>query len=164
MDFDPLPLATAFGLFIALIGMWRSEQALNRSKDNEVHLLRQNLRLKAEAALTDWYKLARENDDLIHRLALNSDLPSELRLKMSDFLQGWKENLSMCIADSSAFAKDAHANGGRYSHKECRERIAEVEVSMEMLKRNQGESERRFNQLMDRAAAHKRIASGIGDR
>jgi hypothetical protein len=154
VDFDPLPLATAFGLLIALIGMWRSEHALNRSKDNELHLLRQNLRLKAEAALSEWYKLARENDGLMHSLALNIHLTPEQRLNMSDFLQGWKEHLSLCIADSSAFAKDAHANCGSYSYKECRERVDEVEVSLEVIKRNQGESQRRYNQLMETAATH----------
>lgn len=162
MDLDPLPHATAFGLLIALLGMWRSEKALSRSKDNELGLLRQSVRLKAEAAYTEWVKLGRETDNLIHRLALNSDLPSELRAMMSSFLQDWKENLSMCSADASAVAKDAHINSGNYSDKECRERLNEIEVSIEKLKRNQGESERRFDHLMERAASQSATTSGMG--
>lgn len=163
MEFDPLPLATAFGLLIALLGMWRSEQALNRTKDSELHLLRQTVRLKAEAVLTEWHKLNRENDTLIHRLALNDALRPELRTMMADFLQGWKENLSMCVADASAFAKDVHANSGNYSKEECQKRLGQIEISIEMLKRNQGESERRFDQLMERAAHHSTALSGTGD-
>lgn len=154
MDFDALPLATAFGLLIALIGMWRSEHALNRSKDNELHLLRQNLRLKAEAALTDWHKLDREADTLAHRLALNNDLKPELREITSNFLRDRREFFRQCIADASAFAEHAHTNRDRYTEKECRGRLAAVELSLEKLSRNQGEAERRFNQLMETAAAH----------
>jgi len=155
VDLDPLPLATALGLLVALFGMWRSERALARSKRNELYLLRQTVRLKAEAVRTEWYKLDRENDSLIHRLALKKDLPTELQTMMYDFLQGGKENLNICIADACAVAEDAHRNSENYSEKKCRALLSTIEVSIEKLRRNQGESERRFDQLMERAAAQR---------
>lgn len=164
MDLDPLPLATAFGLLVALIGMWRSERALSRSKGNELGLLRQSVILKAEAARSEWYKLNRENDTVIHRLEVNRDLPPELRAILSAVLKDWKEFLGMSIADASAFAEDALTNSANFNEKDCKERLTAIEVSIEKLKRNQGESERRYNQLVERVAAHNATTSGMSDR
>ncbi|WP_146047201.1 MULTISPECIES: hypothetical protein [Pseudomonas syringae group] len=154
MDLQSIPIASLLALAVSLFALWRTERVQNRSRANELYLLRQNLLLKAEAARSEWYKLDRETDTLVHRLSLNNDLNPELRKITSNFLQDRQEFFRQCIADASAFAEHAHTNRERYTEKECRERLTAVEVSLEKLRRNQGEAERRFNQLMETAAAH----------
>lgn len=150
-------------LTISLFTLWRTVNVQNRSRASELYLLRQNLLLKAEAARSEWYKLDRESDTLAHRLSLNHDLNPELRAITSNFLQERREFFRQCIADASAFAEHAHANRERYTEKECKERLTAVEVSLEKLRRNQGEAERRFNQLME-MAAHSATTSGMDGR
>ncbi|WP_133748578.1 hypothetical protein [Pseudomonas sp. LP_7_YM] len=152
MDFQSIPSMLA--LAVSLFALWRTERVQNRSRANELYLLWQNLLLKAEAARSEWYKLDRETDTLAHRLSLYYDLNPELREITSNFLRDRQEFFRQCIADASDFAEHARMNRERYAEKECRDRLTAVEVSLEKLRRNQGEAERRFNQLMETAAAH----------
>jgi hypothetical protein len=152
VDLGSIPVASLLALAVSLFALWRTERMQHRARANELYLLRQNLLLKAEAARSEWYKLDRETDTLTHRLALNNDLNPELRAITSNFLQDRKEFFRQCIADASAFAEHAHVNRERYTEKECKERLTAVEVSLEKLRRNQGEAVRRFDQLMERAA------------
>lgn len=96
--------------------------------------------------------LDRENNTLIHRLSLNVGPRPELRSVVSDFLLGHKEFLAICKVDATALAEDIVANVASFSEKKCRDYLAVIEVSLEKLRRNQGVSERRFDELMERAA------------
>jgi hypothetical protein len=160
VEFDLIHVAPALALAVALFGIWRGERTQSRARANELYLLRQTVLLKAEATRTEWYALNRENDMLIHRLSLNRELHSELRKVVSEFLQGAKEFLSMCIADATALADDVFANGENFSEKKCREYLRLMDVSLEKLRRNQGVSELKFNELMERAAHHSGTVSG----
>lgn len=152
MDLDAIPVAALLALAVSLFGLWRGERAHNRSREAERFLLQQAVLLKAEAVRSEWYALNRENDTLILRLSLHRDLQPELRVMASDYLQGQKEFLAMCIADATAYAENVFANGTMFSEKRCREDIRMIELSLEKLRRNQGVSEQKYDELMQQAA------------
>lgn len=154
MDLDAIPVAALLALAVSLFGLWRGERAHIRSREAERFLLQQAVLLKAEAARSEWYALNRENDTLILRLSLHTDLQPELRVIVSDYLQGQKEFLALCIADATAYAENVFAIGTTFSEKRCREDIRLIELSLEKLRRNQGVSERKYDELMQQAAVY----------
>ncbi|MBI6781615.1 MULTISPECIES: hypothetical protein [Pseudomonas] len=154
MNLDEIPVAALLALAVSLFGLWRAERAQGRSRAAERFLLQQTVLLKVEAARSEWYALERENNTLILRLSLDSGLQPELRAIASDYLKGQKEFLAMCIADATACAENVFANGTKFSEKKCRDDLRLIELSLEKLRRNQGVSERKFDELMQQAAAH----------
>lgn len=157
MNIETISVAALLALAVSLFGLWRGERTQNRSRAAERFLLQQTVLLKAEAVRSEWYTLQRENKTLILRLSLNSGLRPELRAIASDYLQDQKEFLAMCIADATAFAENVFANGTKSSEKKCRDDLRLIEVSLEKLRRNQGVSEQKFDELMQQAAAHAGI-------
>jgi hypothetical protein len=162
MDLESIPVTALLALAVSLFGLWRGERAQGRAREAERFLLQQTVLLKAEAARSEWYILNRENSTLIHRLSLQSELRPELRAITSEYLQGQKEFLAMCIADATAYAENVFATCAKFSVKKCREELRLIEVSIEKLKRNQGVSERKFDELMQQAAAFGGTTSGMG--
>lgn len=114
--------------------------------------------VKSEQARTGWYQLNRENESLIKRIDSYFRNHRPLAQELLDFLKGQREHLKQCIADSRAMADDIHKNVDTFSEKKCRTYLREIDPALEILARNQGMAEKRFDELLariDEASAHQ---------
>lgn len=135
-------------VFIAVLSLVVSVLAMNRAKKSELFLLRQNVRIKSEMVRSAWYKLNHENESSIHRVKLNGDSPQSAL--MLEFLNQQAEHFELCIRDAVALAEDVHANVEKFNENKCHEYLQLIEPSLEKLARNQGVTERRIKEMMER--------------
>jgi len=158
MEVGKISLVDVFTLMFALLSLAVAWRALSRTKSNELFALRQSLVVKSEQARTGWYQLNRENESLIKRIDSYFRNHRPLAQELLDFLKGQREHLKQCIADSRAMADDIHKNVDTFSEKKCRTYLREIDPALEILARNQGMAEKRFDHLLariDEASAHQ---------
>ena len=136
-------------VLVALLSLWVAVRALNRTKDNDLFALRQNVLLKAEVARSAWYALNHENASLIQRVRLSLPGGSPQAASMIEFLYDQRDHLDQCIRDAVALAEDVQMNVDTFNEKKCRDYIRLIEPSIEKLTRNQGVAERKVNDLLE---------------
>lgn len=154
MDLESIPVVALLAMAVSLFALWRTERMQHRTRKAELFQLQQTVLLKIEAARTEWCMLAREIDTLMHRLAMDARIGPEERTFILYELQKKKEKIDKGKAQAAAFADDIFANVKSYDEQNCRNHLHHIEVSIEKLRRNQGELERQFTQDMEQAAAH----------
>ena len=150
MEVGKISLVDLFTLVFALLSLAVAWRALSRTKSNELFALRQSLVVKSEQARTGWYQLNRENESLIKRIGSYFRDNRPVAQELLDFLAGQRDHLRQCIADSKALADDIHNNVDTFSEKKCRTYLREIDPSLEILARNQGMAEKRFEELLAR--------------
>ncbi|MDY4311216.1 hypothetical protein SOX05_15135 [Pseudomonas putida] len=158
MEVGKISLVDVFTLIFALLSLAVAWRALSRTKSNELFALRQSLVVKSEQARTGWYQLNRENESLIKRVGSYFRDNRPVAQELLDFLTGQRDHLKQCIADSKALADHIHKNVDTFSEKKCRTYLREIDPSLEILARNQGMAEKRFDELLariDEASAHQ---------
>lgn len=65
-----------------------------------------------------------------------------------EFLEGQGEAFNLWITDANALANDVQVNIGSFNEKKCREYLLKVEPAIEMLTRNQGVAEKKYNETL----------------
>ena len=156
MEIGTVSLVDLVTLLIALVSLWVAACAYGRTKSNELFALRQSIVVKSEQARSAWHGLNRENESVIKEIQRRfpADLP-EVALLL-DYLLGQREHLKVCLADAAALAENTHRNADKFSEKKCREHLREIDPSLEMLSRNQGVTQGRFEELISRMEAKSR--------
>lgn len=161
MELGKISVLDVATLLIALLSLFVAWRALSRTKSNELFALRQSLVIKSEQARSGWYQLNRENESLIKRVKSHFRDRLPVAQELLDFLIGQREYLALCIRDTTALADDIHAKVDKFSEKKCRSYLRDIDPSLEILARNQGVAERRFEELLARidvASAQQRHA------
>ncbi|WP_028941628.1 hypothetical protein [Pseudomonas vranovensis] len=157
MEVGKISLIDVFTLVFALLSLAVAWRALSRTKSNELFALRQSLVVKSEQARTGWYQLNRENESLIRRIGSYFRDNRPVAQELLNFLTGQREHLKQCISDAKALADDIHENVDKFSEEKCRIYLRQIDPSLEILARNQGMAEKRFDELLariDEASTH----------
>lgn len=152
MGFEDASQVDLVAVLVALLSLWVAVRALNRTKANELFALRQNVLLKAEIARSAWYKLNHENNSLIQRVRLSTPSGSPEALLMLEFLESQRDHFNLCIRDAVALAEDVQMNVETFKEQKCRDYLRLIEPSIEKLTRNQGVTERKVCELLERLA------------
>lgn len=134
---------STFSFLFNVIGFYRS-----RAK--ELFMLRQEVLVKTERSRTSWLKSIQDQNSLLHRAETNNQIGPELRATLIRFLTDHKEFLDQCEADASAFAKDVHENGAKFSEGKCREYLRILDPNLEVFERTKGVPERKYIELLER--------------
>ena len=153
MGFEDASQVDLVAVLVALLSLWVAVRALNRTKANDLFALRQNVLLKAEIARSAWYQLSHENKSLIQRVRLCSPTGLPEAALILEYLNGQRDYLDLCIRDAVALAEDVQKNVDAFNEKTCREYLRLIEPSIEKLTRNQGVSERKVSDLLERLGA-----------
>lgn len=116
----------------------------------ELFALRQRVVTKSEQARSEWHKLNKENESLIRdvRHRFSAELPEVATLL--DFLIGQREHFALCVRDSTSLADEVHATVDTFDEKKCRLYLRNVEPSLEILARYQGDSTKRYEEILRR--------------
>lgn len=150
MEIGKFSLIDVFTLSLAFLSLAVAWRALHRTRSNELFALRQSLVVKSEQARTGWYQLNRENESLIRRVGSYFRANRPVAQELLDFLTEQREHLKQCIKDAKALADDIHENVETFSEKKCRVYLRQIDPSLEILARNQGMAEKRFDDLLSR--------------
>ncbi|MBV6146482.1 hypothetical protein KUT38_22670 [Pseudomonas aeruginosa] len=148
MNFENVSLVEWMTLLVAVLGLWIPIRVFSKNNNKELFQLRQRVVNKVEEARSGWHTLNRENSSLIKRTQTDSSIPPELKSKLIEFLEGQREAFNIWIADANALANDVQLNIGNFNEKKCREYLLKVEPAIEMLARNQGVAEKKYNEIL----------------
>ncbi|HGM7658897.1 TPA: hypothetical protein ACKP9J_002328 [Pseudomonas aeruginosa] len=148
MNFENVPLMEWMTLLVAVLGLWIPVRVFSKNNNKELFQLRQRVVNKVEEARSGWHALNRENNSLIKRTQTDSSIPAELKSMLIEFLEGQGEAFNLWIADANALANDVQVNIGSFNEKKCREYLLKVEPAIEMLTRNQGVAEKKYNETL----------------
>ncbi|MEQ4619580.1 MAG: hypothetical protein ABN482_16255 [Corticimicrobacter sp.] len=144
-----LNLGSIIPLAISIFSFFISLYALYRSRNSEIFSLRQRVLIESQKAKSSWYYLRRENDSVLHKTAVDSSIPPQLKTLISEFLQEHGEFIENSIKDACALADDVYKNIEKFNQKKCYRYLRFLEPGAEILARNQGESKRRVNEMIE---------------
>lgn len=116
----------------------------------EIFSLRQKIVIEAEKSKSAWYSLRRENESIIHKINMDSSLLEDQKELLLDFLKGHGDFIENCIADACALADDVSKNIEKFNQKKCYSYLRSLEPGAEVLSRNQGESQRKILEMIDK--------------
>ncbi|EMO3475157.1 TPA: hypothetical protein ACQGXN_004086 [Pseudomonas aeruginosa] len=148
MNFENVSLMEWMTLLVAVLGLWIPVRVFSKNNNKELFQLRQRVVNKVEEARSGWHALNRENNSLIKRTQTDSSIPAELKSMLIEFLEGQGEAFNLWITDANALANDVQVNIGSFNEKKCREYLLKVEPAIEMLTRNQGVAEKKYNETL----------------